>query len=288
MKEKDRNSLYSKKSNLAPKIEGFKLDGGDVVALGFSFRMNYQKPKIFPISIKYLKKLKILDFGYYKWKEIPKLFGNPKGLEILSIPTDINFKTPPESIGKMISLKRLIISNCKGKILPESLGMLKRLEVLDVRNCNWGLYREEENVPTVIPSTLGFLRALIILNLKNNNIEAVPNSIGNLESLISLNLSGNHIKQLSNSIGNLHSLKELFIYNNKLEKLPNTIGDMISLESILISENPMKKLPTSLLRLNNLKSLWIDNKQMSAFEEDSETINTFEELKKKGIYIRVD
>lgn len=263
LEEKDRNSRYSKESNLAPQIEGFKLDGGDVVALGFSFRMNYQGPKIFPISIKYLKKLKILDMGYYKWNVIPKLFGNPNTVEILRFPSNILFKSPPESIGKLLSLKRLNISDCRGKILPESLGMLKRLEVLDVHNCNRGLFREEENIPTVIPSTLGFLRALIILNLKDNNIEAVPNSIGNLESLLYLNLSRNHIKILPDNICNLKNLKELIIYGNLLVKLPDSFGELSSLIKCTLNGNKLKRLPDDLGGLSLLESLNLSSNNLS-------------------------
>ena len=257
--EKDRESLYWE-GYLVPKIGGFMTHGSDIIALGFNFVLNNQQPKIYPISIADLPRLKILDLVYYRWKDSPKLFGNPNTVEILRLPTNIKFQSPPESIGKMISLKRLSITDCKGKILPESLGMLKKLEVLEVQNSN---YYEKEYGPTYIPSSLGRLRALIILNLKNNNIESIPNTIGNLESLLYFNLSGNRIKTLPDNICNLKSLKEIIINGNQLIELPNSFGGLNSLIKCTLSGNKLKSLLDDFGGLNLLEILNLGSNKLT-------------------------
>lgn len=297
--EKDRFS----RGNLLPEIEGFMIEAQDIVALGFSFKMNNQEPKVLPDSITKLNHLKILDLDYYNWTATPKIFGNPKSIEILKLPSYCKFETPPESLGKMTSLKRLSIRDCKGIILPESIGNLKELEVLLLSNNNSRriFFNERGKVPTVIPETIGHLKSLIILDLSYNNIETIPDSIGDLSALSYLNLSGNYVSKIPRNIGNLNELLELHIdgnqlvflpdsfgdlkslkkcslRGNKLTSLPITFGDLNSLEICDLSSNSLTDLPNSIGKLKSLKKLVLTNNNLQFLPETLGNLRYLEDL----------
>ncbi|MFX1344104.1 MAG: leucine-rich repeat domain-containing protein [Promethearchaeota archaeon] len=262
LKERDQ---YQAMEGLMPKIEGFKMEGGNIIALGFYFKINNQDRKNLPVSIAKLSYLKMLDLCFYRWVDIPETFGNPKSVEILRFPSYIKFKTSPESLGKMTSLKRLHISDCKGSILPESIRNLKDLEVLQLRNNNSKrlFFDEKGKIPTVIPKTIGNLKSLIILDLDYNNIETVPDSLGNLNSLQYLDLSGNYILKLPRTFGNLKELRSLNLYGNQLTSLPDSFRE-----------------------LGNLRSLSIGEEQIALLEKDPSSRKILSELRKKGVIIK--
>lgn len=291
------------RGNLLPEIEGFMIEDQDIVALGFSFKMNNQEPKCFPDSITELKHLKILDLDYYNWTDTPEILRNPKSIEILKLPSYCKFETPPESLGKMTSLKRLNIHDCKGKVLPESIGNLKELEVLQLWNNNSRriFYNKRGKLPTKIPETIGNLKSLIILDLSYNNIETIPDSIGDLSALSYLNLSGNYISKiprnignlkeltelrmdgnqlfsLPDSFGNLKSLKECSLRGNMLTGLPITFGDLNSLEICDLSSNSLTDLPNSIGKLKTLKKLVLTNNNLQFLPETLENLESLEDL----------
>ncbi len=257
------------RESLIPNIEGFKIEGQDIVALGFHFRMNNQDPKILPISIDKFKRLKMLDLGFYHWIETPEIFGNPKSVEILIFPHYSKFKTPPESLGKMTALKRLLIRDCKGKILPKPLGNLKELEVLILRSNNDKriFYNKKGEVPTEIPETIGKLKSLVVLDLGYNNIDTIPDSLGDLSSLKYLDLSGNYLSTLTKSIGNLKELKQLQLYGNQLTSLPFSFGELRKLEKCNLSSNQLCDLPASIGNLGSLQNLVLSDNNLKVLPE---------------------
>ncbi len=258
-------SVDNEYKELLPEVYGFITKGKDVVALGINFRMAKRNPKVFPTSIANLPALKILDLNYFKWIKTPEIFGNLDSIEILKLPYETQFNTPPDSIGKINHLKRLFISDCKGKILPETLGNLTNLEVLVLEHNNSMLFRRVRGgVPTVIPDSIGQLGALRVLRLKGDNIESLPESIGHLKNLQYLNLYGNYISNLPKTFGNLEELQYLILRNN-----------------------PLSKLPSTMLNLKNLKVLWIDTLQMDKFKEDPATLDVINEFRKKNVKITI-
>lgn len=66
-----------------------------------------------------------------------------------------------------------------------------------------------------IPSQIGQLKNLRILNASHNNMTGVPAEIGQLRNLEVLNLSYNQLTGLPNELGNLKNLKTLDLRGNQ-------------------------------------------------------------------------
>jgi len=82
--------------------------------------------------------------------------------------------------------------------LPSQIGNLKKLKILDASDNNF----------TGIPAEVGHLSQLEILDFSNNNLTGLPYELGNLQNLKTFNISGNQFSE--------HDLGII------REKLPNT------------------------------------------------------------------
>ncbi len=74
------------------------------------------------------------------------------------------------------------------------------------------------NLNGSLPSEVGRLQNLKVLNLSNNNFTGVPAEIGSLKNLELLDLSNNSITGLPNELGNLTNLKYLDLTGNDYSK----------------------------------------------------------------------
>lgn len=93
-----------------------------------------------------------------------------------------NLQKLPQSALSDTSLELLDISdNELTGALPSEIGKLKNLRVLDASN----------NEMTGVPAEVGQLTNLEVLNLSNNKLTGLPYELGNLKNLNTLNLSGN-------------------------------------------------------------------------------------------------
>ncbi|KAL7219604.1 hypothetical protein ACSBR2_012626 [Camellia fascicularis] len=127
-----------------------------------------------------------------EWREIEMMFlmGNeftrvPEKLScpqlvMLSLQSNINLTTIPESFDGMPSLQVLNLSNTEIKSLPTTLFRLCKLQALILRDC---LNLVE------IPSQIGDLEHLEVLDLQGTEINRLPNEVGNLSLLKLLRVS---------------------------------------------------------------------------------------------------
>jgi len=88
-----------------------------------------------------------------------------------------------------------------------------------------------------LPSKIGFLDGLRVLNLHYNEINSIPSEIGKLASLTALNLSNNHLANLPRELGNLHSLTYLCLSDNSLSVLPSTLANLTNLSTLNLLNN---------------------------------------------------
>lgn len=186
--------------------------------------------------------------------------------------------TLPESIGKLVTLKKLNLGlnyleslpdsfirltnlthlnlgfNPK-LVLPENIGDLRSLQVLISRN-----YHE------TLPWSIGELKDLEILDISSDwwddqviltsgMLTSLPASIGKLSRLKILKASYNKLETIPNEIGNLKHLEELLLHSNKLTTLPDTIGSLSNLVYLDVSRNTLESLPANIGNLKNLEKL---------------------------------
>ena len=102
---------------------------------------------------------------------------------------------------------------------------------------------------TKLPSTIGELEKLQILDLSGNRFQALPEFICDLPHLSHLVISDNDLNHLPDRIGELENLQYLDAGTNKLHLLPETIGDLTRLSVLVLEDNELHSLPKGLLRL---------------------------------------
>ncbi len=146
-----------------------------------------------------------------------------------------------------------------------------------------GLDLRENGLVGTIPSEIGQLKHLVLLNLGLNQLTGkVPSEISRLESITHLYLHSNQltgnipseIEQLKNlnelrfdqnrlsgnippGIGNLRELQDLRLHRNQLTgTIPSEIGHLRRLRNLILSENRLTgDIPLEIWRLQNLKVL---------------------------------
>lgn len=93
-----------------------------------------------------------------------------------------NLTRVPPHVLERTDLEELDLStNMLSGALPSEIGRLKKLKILNVSS----------NEMTGVPAEVGQLTNLEILDLSNNKLTGLPYELGNLKSLKVLNISGN-------------------------------------------------------------------------------------------------
>lgn len=91
------------------------------------------------------------------------------------------------------------------------------------------------NLKGELPSSIGNLKHLKVLNLHNNSISGkIPTSVGNLDKLIQLNLSMNTFQgNVPEELSEIENLEYLYIYSNDLTgSIPDKISQLPKLRRI--------------------------------------------------------
>ncbi|GAU26525.1 hypothetical protein TSUD_361580 [Trifolium subterraneum] len=156
----------------------------------------------------------------------PSLLSHKK-LLILSLKGCKRLKTLPCKI-EMSSLKVLLLSGCcEFKHFPDFDESTKNLSQLYL----------EETAITKLPSSLGFLESLTLLNLENcKNLVCLPDTISELKSLLTLNVSGcSKIRSFPEGLKEIKSLEELSANETAIEELPSSVFYLENLKVISFS-----------------------------------------------------
>ncbi|MEM6262795.1 MAG: leucine-rich repeat domain-containing protein [Bacteroidota bacterium] len=167
-------------------------------------------------------------------------------------------KSLPENIGDYPNLKFLLAygdREQKGKLttLPTSIGKLKNLEVLDLAY----------NRITHLPESFSQLHALRDLNLTINQLSYLPERFGNLTQLEILLLARNTgLKEFPASFQKLKNLKVLDIETNEMGALPDFFGELTSLQWLDASFCELTTLPSSFVQLTELRELDLSFNQL--------------------------
>ncbi|CAL9020239.1 unnamed protein product, partial [Prunus brigantina] len=210
-----------------------------------------------------------LDFCR-KLKKIPEFSGQMKILSTIHL-QGTSIEKLPSSIGCLVGLSGLMLSNCKNLVgLPSEICNLKSLKWLDVSGC-----------PKIdkLPENVGEMECLWMLQLKGTAIRQLPRSVVGLKKLRDLFLGGRSGSQPNKSrfwwglpclngrkafvlasLDCFFSLKYLDMsYCGFCEgDLPGDIGCLSSLEKLNLSGNNFVSLPASIGCLSKLTSLKVN------------------------------
>ncbi|KAL6196104.1 hypothetical protein ACLB2K_031719 [Fragaria x ananassa] len=192
--------------------------------------------------------------------------------------------------------------------LPSDIEMLSELQILNLafneylkgqlRASIGNLTKLKTLFSGPIPATIGSLKQLTYLSLKNNRFSGpIPPSIGNLANLVFLDLSDNMLgdsipvsngtapgldmlnktkhfhfsnNQLSGSIppqlfsSNMSLVHLIFDRNNFTGSIPSTLGLVKTLEAVLLYRNSLSgPVPSSLRNLTKVSELQLSNNKLT-------------------------
>jgi Leucine-rich repeat (LRR) protein len=124
-----------------------------------------------------------------------------------------------------------------------------------------------------IPTGIGYLKNLMVLDLSGNDFRILPSTFDNLIMLEELYLNDEKyfsFKQNIPILSTMPNLRSLHIENDGLKSLPKDISRLIHLESLYINNNKFKKLPTELNGLENLQYLDFHDNKFKLPEQNSQ------------------
>ncbi|XWS67913.1 hypothetical protein CRYUN_Cryun04dG0045600 [Craigia yunnanensis] len=199
------------------------------------------------------------------WKGITCENGSVIGINISGFRrTRVGKQNPRFAVDSLANFTHFVSFNASKFLLPGSIPdwfgqRLLTLEVLDLRSCNV----TDNRLTGQIPSTLGQLLSLLVLDLSKNLLTgSIPSSFGSLRDLTSLDISSNNLTgSIPPGIGALSNLRSLNFSNNSLtSSIPAQLGDLDSLVDLDLSSNGLSgSVPEDLRGLRNLQRMVFGN-----------------------------
>ncbi|KAL3849196.1 hypothetical protein ACJIZ3_011078 [Penstemon smallii] len=168
----------------------------------------------------------------------------------------------PKSLGSSnisASLEIFLAGKCNiSGTIPSEIGNLSSLFLLNLG---------DNNLTGMIPETLGRLRNLQSLSIFGNKLHGpIPNSFCNLENMYHINLIINRLSgQLPSCLGNLPSLREIYLYDNFFNSsIPSTFWSSNLLQMVFTSRNLFEgSLSDAIGKMNSLRGLYLSGNQLS-------------------------
>ncbi|KAG4161385.1 hypothetical protein ERO13_D01G051410v2, partial [Gossypium hirsutum] len=229
----------------------------------------------FDPTVKFLRRLKLLNLRNCKRLRIfPSKIGNGS-LQTLILSGCSNIDRIPEIVGEMECLKELCLDGTGIKELPSSIGHLRSLMLLNLKDCS-----KLESLPSSIGGC-EFLKTLLLSGC--SKLKNFPESLRQLESLEELNLSETAITTPPSFIFHMKNLK--FLSFQGCKGPPYRVRShwrFISTPAPRLSTNSMTlKLPVILSGLSSLKELNLDDCNLNdgAIPDDIIRLSSLEALR---------
>lgn len=132
-----------------------------------------------------------------------------------------------------------------------------------------------QNRFTEIPIGITVSKAIIGLEMEDNEITALPYQIGAPERLKYLKLSGNDLSGGIDRVVNYSGLKTLDLKGCGIREMPSDIGKLRNLELLSLDENELTDLPVGLTTISTLTNMGVnDNRLNSLSDEMKEWLNS--------------
>ncbi|CAI9107382.1 OLC1v1006720C1 [Oldenlandia corymbosa var. corymbosa] len=246
-------SLFCFKSLTLLSVCGNEISGippaiGDLPFL-VEFRVANNHLTSLPSEISLLRELRIFIANNNCFAELPPILLTLEKLELVELSHN-ELSCLPVQIGNLTKLRRLVADYNKINCIPSSIGRCSSLKEVSLIH----------NLLVHLPNMLDASEAVefsetLHLFLHKNQLRELPSWVGSLQFLRILNLSGNELTRLPDEIGSLENLEQLSANNNRINRLPSSIGSCRSLQLLSLAMNSLVELPDSLSMLTNIEEL---------------------------------
>ncbi len=153
-------------------------------------------------------------------------------------------------------------------LLPSNIGKLSLLGVLDLSSNNL----------VYVHKNIGKLENLSMLRIDDNKLQSLPPEIGNLNALTFLNLSNNKLQFLPSGFEGVKNLNILYLNNNKLQTIPSEIGKLKALKELALGKNELHSLPSEIGELKALKELSLNDNKLHSLPSEIGKLTTLRTL----------
>lgn len=150
-----------------------------------------------------------------------------------------NMKLSKSSISKdcILNLSNSVSHTDQVSCLPDTIDKLT-VDLTELEICNNELHIHNNTQLQSLPSVVGELQSIRVLNLSQNQLTELPDNLSNLKNLEILDLSDNKLENLPDSYSKLQRLRKLNIAGNKFVALPKCVANgMGTLRILNISQN---------------------------------------------------
>ena len=172
----------------------------------------------------------------------------------------------PDFSASAPNLEKLILDGCSSLLeVHPSIGRLKKIIVLNMKNC-----KNLSSFPSIVD-----MQALEILNLSGcSELKNFPDTQGNMEHLLDLYLGSTGIEELPSSIGQITGLVLLDLRRCKnLKSLPSCICKLKSLQYLFLSGcSRLKNFPEIMEDMENLRELLLDGTSIEVLPSSVERL----------------
>jgi len=173
-----------------------------------------------------------------------------------------------QNIPNMQTVQSLTLDFSEG-IIPSSVGQLENLQILQIGN----------HKNNVLPASIGKLKHLKTLTIGNGNLSAIPVEISQLDSLLELYINENAaIVDLPIELGALQNLEVADFSLNGLKSIPVEIYKCKNLKILHLAGNQITSLPEGISQLENLEELYLDQNLIDSLPADIVELKNLKKL----------
>eukprot|EP01087_Luapelamoeba_hula_P009276 TRINITY_DN2387_c0_g1_i3.p1 TRINITY_DN2387_c0_g1~~TRINITY_DN2387_c0_g1_i3.p1 ORF type:complete len:884 (+),score=128.56 TRINITY_DN2387_c0_g1_i3:162-2813(+) len=155
-------------------------------------------------------------------------------------------------------LKKLYLFQNKISEIPSEIGALTELQILDMKY----------NLLSTIPDALLKCTNLTELLLAGNTVSNMPRDWQGLRALTRLDLSHNKLKEFPTSLLTATTLVDLNLERNKFVELPKGIEVLTNLTKLDLKDNEIKELPPQIGSLVSLSELLLSDNQLKTLPNE--------------------
>ncbi|KAM7470181.1 hypothetical protein LguiA_008364 [Lonicera macranthoides] len=206
-------------------------------------------------------------------------------LDLLDLQDCNTLRKLPRNIGKLVSLRILVISRCNIGEFSSEMKNMKSLEVIKadgininpLQTSNWEVKLLQQIFQSMVPALRKYPEtfwaclpySLKSLSMHGSNLsdDSFPENFGNLPSLSDLDLSKNQFRRLPNCIKSLSGIKSLNMY--QCHRLQSLDLNGLMMNSGCIDVTSCRSLEKVIISLNERVDLWLNGCYKIVGQEDA-------------------